>query len=161
MYIDRFGIPLGINKMGERIKALREEKNISQEELADKVGVFVEDIKLWEESTLRNMPPSNKVVHIAHVLDTDYYHILEGIDEGCVKYFYGDDILKKIIRRMIIDNKFSLRTLEEDFSINYKSCGVVTKYLIKNQFLSTNGDVLINKERFKEIFGEDLNTEND
>ena len=57
------------------------------------------------------MPPSSTIVRIADALNTDYYHILEGIDEGYVKYSYGKDIFKKIIRQMIIDNKFNLYSL--------------------------------------------------
>lgn len=60
--------------IGERIKRLREERNLSQHKLADKIGVSQRNISAWE--TGRNEPTIFSCILLA-----DYFEIT--LDELC------------------------------------------------------------------------------
>ncbi len=57
-----------MNKFAERLKYLRTEKEIGQEELAKKIGVSKGTISLWENS-LRE-PTLSNIIAIA-----EYFHV--------------------------------------------------------------------------------------
>ena len=55
--------------LGKKIKALRCEKGLSQEELGDKLSVVRQTISKWEKGL--SVPDSDMLVRIAEVLDTN------------------------------------------------------------------------------------------
>ncbi len=59
-------------KLGETIKELRKEKNLSQQNLADVIGVSQKAIDYWEKDV--NEPKASYIVKLADFFDvsTDY-----------------------------------------------------------------------------------------
>ena len=56
-------------KYGEKIKALRNEKGMTQEELAKELGVWLKTVQVWEWS--RKMPKKENMEKIAGFLGSD------------------------------------------------------------------------------------------
>jgi transcriptional regulator with XRE-family HTH domain len=52
-----------MSKIGDRIKTIRESQNISQLELAEKIGKTQQDISRWEKS--RNRPTINILLQLS------------------------------------------------------------------------------------------------
>lgn len=160
-WFDRFGIRQGLmNECGQRIKALREEVGMSQLELANKISVPVEELQLWEQSSMKNFPPSKYIDRIAHILNSTYYYLLQGFDEDYIANRWGEDIYKKILRYAILNNNISYDVLENRFSINEIHGQIVIEYLVRNKYIvkneSSSWDILVDKDKFEEIFGEPL-----
>ena len=63
-------------KIGAFLKELRKEKNITQEELADKMGVSRRTVSRWETGT--NMPDMDILIDISDLYDVDLREILDG-----------------------------------------------------------------------------------
>lgn len=66
--------------LGEIIRNLRKENNISQEELAEKLGVSRQSISLWE--TGQTMPAMENIVTIANIFDVSTDMLLRGNSEN-------------------------------------------------------------------------------
>ena len=66
-------------KIGDRIKSLRNALNISQTELANRVGTTKQNIYKYENGIITNIP-SDKVEQIAMILETTPAHLM-GWDE--------------------------------------------------------------------------------
>ena len=52
-----------MSKIGDRIKAIRESQNISQSELAERIGKTQQEISRWEKS--RNRPTINILLQLS------------------------------------------------------------------------------------------------
>ena len=63
--------------IGERITALRKEKNISQTELASRLGVSRQAVSKWEQGS--SSPDTNKLIQLAEVFDTEVEFLATGI----------------------------------------------------------------------------------
>ena len=63
-------------KTGEFLKELRKEKNITQEELAEKMGVARRTVSRWE--TGANMPDMDILIDISDFYGVDLREILDG-----------------------------------------------------------------------------------
>jgi transcriptional regulator with XRE-family HTH domain len=61
--------------IGKRIKALRESLNISQIELAERIGVSKQNLYKYENGIITNIP-SDKIEAIAKALDTTPAHLM-------------------------------------------------------------------------------------
>ena len=61
--------------IGKRIKALRESFNISQIELAERIGVSKQNLYKYENGIITNIP-SDKIEAIAKALDTTPAHLM-------------------------------------------------------------------------------------
>ena len=68
--------------MGQIIRRLRKERNLTQEELAEQLGVTFQAVSKWENNT--GMPDISQVVPIAHVfgVNIDVLFGQDGIDEA-------------------------------------------------------------------------------
>lgn len=55
-------------KIGQKIKAIREEKGMTLEQLGDKVGVGKSTVRKWEEGMIKNMR-RDKIKKISDALD--------------------------------------------------------------------------------------------
>ena len=62
--------------IGDRIQALRKSKGISQEELADKVGVSRQAVSKWESG--QSMPDLDKIIALGEYFDVTTDYILKG-----------------------------------------------------------------------------------
>jgi transcriptional regulator with XRE-family HTH domain len=63
-------------KIGTFLKELRKEKNITQEELADKMGVSRRTVSRWETGS--NMPDMDILIDISDFYEVDLREILDG-----------------------------------------------------------------------------------
>ena len=63
-------------KTGEFLKELRKEKNITQEQLAEKMGVSRRTVSRWE--TGMNMPDMDILIDISDFYEVDLREILDG-----------------------------------------------------------------------------------
>ena len=61
--------------IGQRIKALREQKSISQIELAEKMGVSKQNLYKYENGIISNIP-SDKIEAAAAALETSPAHLM-------------------------------------------------------------------------------------
>ena len=63
-------------KIGEFLKELRKEKNLTQEQLAEQLNVSNRSVSRWE--TGRNMPDIGLLVEIAELYDVSISEIIDG-----------------------------------------------------------------------------------
>ncbi|MDO4877302.1 MAG: helix-turn-helix transcriptional regulator, partial [Oscillospiraceae bacterium] len=63
-------------KIGTFLKDLRKEKNITQEELADKMGVSRRTVSRWETGS--NLPDMDILIDISDFYEVDLREILDG-----------------------------------------------------------------------------------
>lgn len=64
--------------MTERIQYLRKQKGLSQEELADKVGVSRQAVSKWESG--QSTPDIEKIIIMSDLFETTTDYILKGIE---------------------------------------------------------------------------------
>ena len=64
--------------ISDRIQSLRKAKGISQEELADKVGVSRQAVSKWESE--QSVPDLEKVIIMSEYFDVTTDYILKGIE---------------------------------------------------------------------------------
>ncbi len=67
-------------KIGRFIKELRNEKGLTQEQLAELVGVTNRSVSRWENGV--NMPDFDLLIHIAQYFDVSIEEILDGERKG-------------------------------------------------------------------------------
>lgn len=63
--------------LGERIIALRKERDISQTELARRLNVSRQAVSKWEQGT--SSPDTAKLIQLAQILETDVEYLATGI----------------------------------------------------------------------------------
>lgn len=64
-----------MENMGDLIKKLRHEKNMTLEELGDKVGVGKSTVRKWENGMIANMK-RDKIVKVAKALDVSPAYLM-------------------------------------------------------------------------------------
>ena len=62
--------------IGERIMALRKEKNISQTELAKRLNVSRQAVSKWEQGT--SSPDTDRLIQLAEILGTEVEYLATG-----------------------------------------------------------------------------------
>lgn len=87
-----------MNKIAKKIKSARTEKNMTQMDLADAMGISYQAVSNWERGN--SMPDISKLPELCQILDLN-------LDE-----FLGNDDTVKTVKKMIADEDASIR-LEE------------------------------------------------
>lgn len=64
--------------LSDRIQSLRKSKGLSQEELADRVGVSRQAVSKWESE--QSMPELDKVVTLSEIFEVTTDYLLKGIE---------------------------------------------------------------------------------
>lgn len=64
--------------IGDRIQSLRKSKGISQEELADKIGVSRQAVSKWESE--QSTPDIDKIILLSEYFETTTDYLLKGIE---------------------------------------------------------------------------------
>ena len=96
-------------KIGEFLKTLRKENNLTQEDLADKMNVSRRTVSRWETGS--NLPDLSILVELADLYDVDMREIFNGerknetVDKDLKETMlmaadYTDDNMKKVMKRM-------------------------------------------------------------
>lgn len=81
--------------MADRIQYLRKTKGISQEELADKVGVSRQAVSKWESE--QSVPDLDKVITMSEYFDVTTDYILRGIEPTANKDVKSSELTSKIL----------------------------------------------------------------
>lgn len=81
--------------MADRIQYLRKTKGISQEELADKVGVSRQAVSKWESE--QSMPDLDKVITMSEYFDVTTDYILRGIEPAANNDVKNSELTSKIL----------------------------------------------------------------
>lgn len=63
--------------IGERITELRKEKNISQSELASRLGVSRQAVSKWEQG--QSSPDTVKLIQLAEIFSTEVEYLATGV----------------------------------------------------------------------------------
>lgn len=81
--------------MADRIQYLRKSKGISQEELADKVGVSRQAVSKWESE--QSTPDLEKIIILSEFFGVTTDYILKGIEPTKDKDEKGKEIISRIL----------------------------------------------------------------
>ena len=68
------------NKSGKFIAKLRKEKNMTQEQLAEKMGVSINAVSKWERGL--SFPDISLLIPLSEILNISLYDLLKGEDEN-------------------------------------------------------------------------------
>lgn len=90
-------------KTGEFLKQLRKEKNMTQEQLAEKLYVSARTVSRWE--TGNNMPDLGILVELADFYDVDIREIIDGERKSEIMNLETKDTLKKVAEYTAEENK--------------------------------------------------------
>ena len=86
--------------MADRIQYLRKSKGISQEELADKVGVSRQAVSKWESE--QSMPDLEKIIIMSDYFGVTTDYILKGIEPVVDKEQKGKEIASKVLASKVL-----------------------------------------------------------
>ena len=81
--------------MADRIQSLRKSKGISQEELADRVGVSRQAVSKWESE--QSTPDIDKIITMSEFFGVTTDYILKGIEPVSGKSETGNAVTSKIL----------------------------------------------------------------
>jgi len=90
-------------KIGEFLKQLRKEKNMTQEQLAEKFYVSGRTVSRWE--TGNNMPDLGMLVELADFYDVDIRELIDGERKSETMNNETKDTLKKVAEYTAEENK--------------------------------------------------------
>ena len=91
-------------KTGELLKQLRKEKNMTQEQLAEKFYVSGRTVSRWETGS--NMPDLGILVELADFYDVDIREIIDGERKSEIMNAETKDTLKKVAEYTAEKNKY-------------------------------------------------------
>lgn len=77
-----YNVTRGDKMLGEIIRSLRKENNLSQEELAEKLGVSRQSISLWENG--QTMPSMDNIIAISSIFNVSTDVLLKDVDDNSV-----------------------------------------------------------------------------
>ena len=107
---------MDMKKIGSFLKALRKEKGLTQEQLAEKLGVAGRTVSRWE--TASNMPDLSVLIQLAEFYDIEVGEILDGERKDKVMDKEVKETLNKIAdysndekQKAVNVYKFSLMTM--------------------------------------------------
>ncbi|WP_099469562.1 helix-turn-helix domain-containing protein [Konateibacter massiliensis] len=81
--------------IADRIQNLRKSKGISQEELADKVGVSRQAVSKWESE--QSLPDLEKIIIMSEYFGVTTDYILKGIEPAVKNESQSNDLASKIL----------------------------------------------------------------
>ncbi|MCI9193085.1 MAG: helix-turn-helix transcriptional regulator [Acutalibacter muris] len=73
--------------LSDRIQELRKTKGMSQEELADRVGVTRQAVSKWESG--QSVPELDKIVALSEIFDVSTDYLLKGVEPTPSKDIFG------------------------------------------------------------------------
>ena len=107
---------MDMKKIGSFLKALRKEKGLTQEQLAEKLGVAGRTVSRWE--TASNMPDLSVLIQLAEFYDIEVGEILDGERKDTIMDKEVKETLNKIAdyssdekQKAVNVYKFSLMTM--------------------------------------------------
>lgn len=89
-----------LDKFGDKIYELRKQKNLSQDDLAEKVGVSRQTVSKWEADIIQ--PRADKLQRICNALEVDLNYFAlrdDSIDEICETDVESSDVACDIVHQ--------------------------------------------------------------
>ncbi len=114
--------------MGQKIKALREQKGMTLEELGDKVGVGKSTVRKWETGIIANMK-RDKIVKIAKALDVEPSYLMGWNDNltsdnaSLIPEILSDSVLVEHVKKIMKLNKEHQQTIYDNITYWYEKEG--------------------------------------
>lgn len=96
--------------IGERISNLRKEKNLSQGQLAEILGITRQAVSKWENDLA--VPDALKIIHLADILDTD----IEYLSTGRMNYHRRPPVVVnevKVVEKIVEKPVVQVETVEK------------------------------------------------
>lgn len=119
------------SEFGQRLKALRREKNLSQQEVADLIGMHFTNISRYERGLAR--PNSETLKKLAEILSVSSGYLIEGaLEDGVQARFEDRDLLLQFQE---------VQTLPEEDKITIKKLLAAFLFARKVQGLSSANDL--------------------
>ena len=115
-------------KLGEKIKLYRKEKNISQETLANALGVTFQAVSKWEND--QAVPDALKMIHLADILDTDIEYLSTGrrtFSRRPPVVLNEVKIVEKIVEKPVV----TVKTVEVEKIVEVPTVQYVEKPIVK------------------------------
>lgn len=152
------------NKIGKFLKELREEKHLTQYELADMIPIGREAISKWERGT--SAPSKSSIIRLSGIFEVPVEEILSGSElepnNNLIIELYDDkNKLQKIIKILIgIILAFIILICIYIFLNTYNSIKIYTISCDSNDVLITNGIFVTTKDKIYFNLGAIQNKEN-
>ena len=100
--------------IGERISDLRKEKNISQGQLAEALGITRQAVSKWENDLA--VPDALKMIHLADILDTDIEYLSTGRRNFARRppvVLTEVKVVEKVVEKPVIQEKTVEKVIEK------------------------------------------------
>lgn len=143
-------------KIGKFISECRKNKNITQEELAEKLGVTNKSVSRWENG--KNMPDYSILKELCNILDIDVNEFLCGekinkkeIESHTVENL--DLILKEYYKMKKQRNIFKIAMIIIAGLLFYAVTGAIFA-LVLVMGVTTEEEIVTNTNRYEEVIGE-------
>lgn len=121
---------MDVKKIGGFLKKLRQEKKVTQEQLAEIIGVSGRTISRWETGS--NMPELSILIQLAEYYDVDISEILNGERKGEVMNSELKETLLKVADYSEMEKKKALKAGNNAFMCMFGICviAVVVQILL-------------------------------
>ena len=140
-------------KFGDNLKALRKSRKISQEVLAEKVGVSRQSVSKWENA--ESYPEMNNILELCKIF---HCHINDLVNDNIIDIDSLDDEIKMSVVKFKKEKQKKMKTLSKIISMFAKigriglTIGIVGIVILMlfTPFILNNVDVVDNKITFKD-----------
>jgi len=140
-------------KFGDNLKALRKSRKISQEVLAEKVGVSRQSVSKWENA--ESYPEMNNILELCKIF---HCHINDLVNDNIIDIDSLDDEIKMSVVKFKKEKQKKMKTLSKIISVFAKigriglTIGIVGIVILMlfTPFILNNVDVVDNKLTFKD-----------
>lgn len=109
------------SEFGDRLKELRRQKNLSQQEVADKIGMHFTNISRYERGLAR--PNSETLKKLAEILSVSSGYLIEGtLEDGVQAHFEDRELLLQFqqVQELPEEDKATVKKLLDAFLFQKK-----------------------------------------
>jgi|JYMV01.1.fsa_nt_gi transcriptional regulator with XRE-family HTH domain len=109
------------SEFGDRLKKLRRQKNLSQQEVADKIGMHFTNISRYERGLAR--PNSETLKKLAEILSVSSGYLIEGtLEDGVQAHFEDRELLLQFqqVQELPDEDKATVKKLLDAFLFQKK-----------------------------------------
>ena len=130
-------------KIGEFLKMLRKEKGLTQEQLAEILGVSNRTVSRWETGT--NMPDLSILILIADYYDVDMKEILDGERKSEIMDKELKETLSKVADYSKMEKEKAAKAGNTAFGVMFIICAmaILVQLIITGDALMTLGETVI------------------
>lgn len=118
-------------KIGQFLKELRKQKNLTQEELAERFGITSRSVSRWE--TGKNLPDLSILVELAAFYEIDIKDIINGGIEELVEEI-PDDSISKVVAYAGLDKQHLMKKMIRSNLISLIMITISMALCVTNEF---------------------------